>query len=85
MISIASNINPTGAKLVASLENISSFSRSQRWIPFLLRSMDHAHWGLDPNEIPHFNLQEQACTQVLGLSLFNLIVIYPEAPKTWSC
>lgn len=31
--------------------------------------------GLDPNEIAHFYLQEQAPIQVLGLSLFNLTVI----------
>lgn len=31
--------------------------------------------GMGPNEISHFNLQEPARVQVLGLSLFNLTVI----------
>lgn len=39
------------------------------------RSLITPSWGLDPNEISCFFLQEQAPTQVLGLSLFNLIVI----------
>lgn len=41
--------------------------------------------GLGPNEISHFNLQEQARIQVLGLSLSTSLLFYPEAPKTWSC
>lgn len=32
-------------------------------------------WGLDSNAISHFSLQEQAPSQVLGFSLFNLTVI----------
>lgn len=38
-------------------------------------------WGLDSNVISHFSLQEEAPSQLLGFSLFNLTVILSQGSK----